>query len=64
MTKEQVRKLKLQILGLHWDANRKRAKARNLTIDLTEKKRGWRFSTADYKAFFKSRNITPKFPCR
>ncbi len=62
MKKEQIKKLKLQILGLHWDSNVKRAKAHNLTTLLPEKQR--RFTKADYKAFFKSRHITPKFPCR
>jgi len=62
MTKEQVRKLKQQILGLHWDSNVKRAKAHNLTALIPEKQR--RFTRTDYKDFFKSRRIAPKFPCR
>jgi hypothetical protein len=55
--KKQIRKLKVYILGLHWDSNRKRAKAQNLTNDLIQKDPGFRFTNADYQAFYKSRNI-------
>jgi hypothetical protein len=64
MTKQQVNKVKQQILALNWDANRKRAKARNLVLDVMKLKPNFRFTRADYKAFFKSRNIAPNFPCR
>jgi hypothetical protein len=57
MTQRQMKRLKVYILGLHWDANRKRAKAQNLTTGLIEKDPGFRFTDADYKAFYKSRNI-------
>jgi len=64
MTKQQVNKVKQQILALNWDANRKRAKAQNLVLDVMKLKPNFRFTKTDYRQFFKSRNIAPKFPCR
>lgn len=52
--KKEIQKLKQQILGLNWDANRKRAKAVNLSKKLPTRAR---FTKADYRAFFKSRRI-------
>jgi hypothetical protein len=58
MTKEQIKALKRQILGLNWDANIKRAKALNLSNLLIDKAHAHaRFTKADYKTFFKSRRI-------
>ena len=57
MTQRQLKKLKIYILGLHWDANRKRAKAQNLTTKLIQKDPSFRFTEADYKKFYKSRRV-------
>jgi hypothetical protein len=60
MTKEQIKALKQQVLGLNWDANIKRAKAENLARLLCEKAQSHaRFTRADYATFFKSRRIKP-----
>jgi len=54
MTKQKSMKLKMQILGLNWDANVKRAKAQNLAKKLPA---STRFTKADYRQFFNSRGI-------
>jgi hypothetical protein len=56
VTKEQVRKLKQQILGLNYDSIRKRTKAIGLSKLLVEKApKQARFTAADFRAFYKSR---------
>jgi hypothetical protein len=57
MTKKELHKLKMKILGLNYDAIRKRTKAVNLTKDLTEQVPSFRFTPADYRAFYKSRRL-------
>jgi hypothetical protein len=56
MTKEQIKRLKQQILGLNYDSIRKRTKAIGLSKLLVEKApKHARFTAADFKAFYKSR---------
>jgi hypothetical protein len=58
MTRKQIKKLKLQILALNWDANRKRAKAVNLSKKLfDEAQKHAQFTPSDYRRFFRSRGI-------
>jgi hypothetical protein len=57
MTKQQLQKIKMQILGLHYDAIRKRTKAVNLSNNLMKHAPYFRFTAADYRAFYRSRGI-------
>ncbi len=58
MKKKEAAALKQRILSLNWDANRKRAKAVNLSKKLyNEAHAHARFTKADYRAFFKARRI-------
>ncbi len=61
MTQKRIRALKQQILALNWDANRKRAKAVNLSKKLMEAHEHAEFTQSDYRAFFKSRRIRYDF---
>jgi hypothetical protein len=57
MTKKRIRALKQQILALNWDANRKRAKAVNLSKKLMNAHEPAEFTKSDYRVFFRSRRI-------
>jgi hypothetical protein len=57
MTKKRIRALKQQILALNWDANRKRAKAVNLSKKLMNAHEHAEFTKSDYRTFFISRRI-------
>lgn len=61
MTLKQINALKQQILALNWDANRKRAKAVNLSKKLMNAHEHTEFTRADYRTFFKSRRIRYDF---
>jgi hypothetical protein len=61
MTKKRIRALKQQILGLNFDAHRKRSKAVGLSQKLMNAHEHAEFTKADYRAFFKSRRIRYDF---
>jgi hypothetical protein len=60
MTKQEIHKLKMQVLGLNYDAIRKRTKASYLAKKLLEQVPSFRFTPADYRAFYRSRNLKLK----
>jgi hypothetical protein len=57
MTKKKLHEIKMRILGLNFDAIRKRTKAVNLSQELLKQVPSFRFTAADYRAFYKSRRL-------
>ena len=59
LSNKDVKKLKMYMLSLRWDAIRKNTKADNILNELSKLKPNWYFTAADYARFFKSRGIKP-----
>jgi hypothetical protein len=57
LTAKQVKAIKLEMLGLRWDAIGKNTQADNLLNALNAVKPNWEFTKKDFQDFYASRGI-------